>query len=690
MKEILLILLGFLYLNRLRCCIEHGGFILNQTHLDHFDVNEDNEKDDELSYLRHKEHILSTADPSRAKTNLEYYASIDHVAGSAGDYHLAKFTRDSMRSYGFESEIVPMFATLSFPKSRSLSLHSKKTSKLLFQAPLIEPALESDPTSNISPLRNLSYLAYAASGKVVEKELVYANYGRPEDFKVLENQGISVKNKVVIVRYGECFRGLKIMNAEKRGAVAVLIYTDPQEDGFARGSIYPDGPWRPEFSVQRGSAQFNSLCLGDPFKEKVEEITGYTSNELVPKIPAIPISYGDALPFLKSLKGPKASSIAPSFVGSLTKLGVEYRLGPSVDLVSITVNNELKKRKIWNVISMIKSDTFGTDEDQPIIVGNHRDAWVFGAADPNSGSSLVLEAARTLGSLYKSKTWKPKRTIVFGSWSGEEHGLIGSTGWAESNKEGILKNAAAYINIDIGISGPVFLPGASASLFGVLSRVAKELNIDWDGNIGTLGSGSDYAVFLDYLGIPSFDLRYGQRGSPPTYGTYHSIYDSYHYIETVVDPDFKLHTEMAKVVAFLTYKLSTSQKIDINPYQQSQALEAYLNELTGLPKSLKEQLMTSLKSLTSIAKQFMASKRSILEFNTKVGHFERQFLSKIGLPKRPNFKSILQAPGIYLGYAAEVFPGIVHALRENDDKLLKGQVKETLVILEKAKDFLNI
>ena len=325
-----------------------------------------------------------------ARASLQYLTSEPHMAGTPGDLKMAQYVQAQWQSFGIQNaEIQPVPALLSYPlqdKQPSLTLLDRSTNTPLFTAALTEPILPEDPTSD-TYLRNHTYLGYSPSGDVTAP-LVYANYGRPEDFDVLEAAGVKVEGTIVLVRYGACFRGLKVMNAEQRGALGVLIYSDPQQDGFVAGPVYPDGPWRPPFGVQRGSTQFLSLCAGDPGRAALaeegltaEDVCGYATEDMKPKIPVLPISYGDATPFLQSLADAAAaaagaSPVAPfSFQGGLN---LTYHLGPSVDLVRFATHNYELVGDIWNVIGVVPSRHYGTKRDRLVVLGNHRDAWVDG------------------------------------------------------------------------------------------------------------------------------------------------------------------------------------------------------------------------------------------------------------------------------------------------------------------------
>uniref|UniRef100_A0A7S3LRD1 Peptidase M28 domain-containing protein n=1 Tax=Aplanochytrium stocchinoi TaxID=215587 RepID=A0A7S3LRD1_9STRA len=603
---------------------------------------------------------------------------------------MAKWTQKKMKEFGLlDSKVHIMDSLLSYPVSRHLELNDEH-GNVQFRAPLSEKPLEMDPTSN-TIWRNMTFLAYTPSGEVLNKKLVYANYGKPEDFDVLESEGIDVMGKVVIVRYGKCFRGLKIMNAQRRGAIGLLLYSDPLDDGYRVGKVYPDGPWRPETSVQRGSAQFNSLCPGDPQRAHseatTEQLCGYKPNEVIPSIPAIPISYHDAIPLLLSLQG---DEVPPDWVGGLTDKLV-YRFGPSKGTVSLGTNNTFKVTPIWNVITTIKG-TLPKELDQPVVLGNHRDAWVYGAADPNSGSTVMLEVGRAFGKLVQSG-WKPKRTIIIASWSGEEYGLVGSTGWGEEYANTLLKNATVYINVDVGVSGKTFASAATHSLGRELLKVAgkvkdpetqKPLSDVWDKQLGTLGSGSDYTVFLDNLGIASYDLRFMPFNKQP-YGTYHSIYDSYTWIETQADPTLEYHVLLSQVVGLLALDFADLDVLPIELQDEAQAISQYVDELEGMHIHGLDELRKAVKELEKSAVAFARNDEvDNQQKNRILGLFERNLLDKEGLPKRKWFKHILQAPGLYLGYEPEVFPGIQQAFSEKNNTMLQQEITRAVSAINRG------
>ena len=322
--------------------------------------------------------FLSALSPSSARENLRYITSRPHVAGTKGDFMMASYVQEQFVNAGIPRvDIFELDAFLNYPKKPAqVQLVEANSSKVLFRASLSEEILAFDDTSDTF-WRNHTFHGYGASGKV-SAPMVYANFGRPQDFEALENAGVDVAGSIVLIRYGKCFRGLKVRNAQERGAVGVLIYSDPQEDGYVQGPTYPDGPWRSESSVQRGSVQFISKCAGDPmradsrYKTRVEDLCGVKSfREMIPEILSLPISYGDALPLLKRMGGVGAVDIFEDFVGGLD---VEYTVGPSSDLLLLEVENTEVVTGIPNVVAVIDGE-LPEEEDMPILLGNHRDAW---------------------------------------------------------------------------------------------------------------------------------------------------------------------------------------------------------------------------------------------------------------------------------------------------------------------------
>ncbi|KAJ1948736.1 Vacuolar protein sorting-associated protein 70, partial [Linderina pennispora] len=525
----------------------------------------------------------------RLRENLWYYTSGTHVAGI--NRTQAVYTRDYFRDQGIHAEIAEYYPWLNYPVDQRVALFNATTGQVYFEAGLKEDVIPDDPASE-DPNNLPAFHGYSADGNVTG-QLVYANYGSHEDFKALKAAGISVKDKIVLVRYGDVFRGLKVYGAELDGARGVLIYSDPADDGYVQGPVYPEGPWRPESSFQRGSVQRLSLYPGDPLTP------GYASTKDAPRIdvdkaeslnhiPSLPLSYRDAEPLLRALKGQgkPAKDVGDNWVGGLTSKGVEYWTGPSELDVNLLNKVEYKNTPIQNVIARIE----GWEEpNRVVIIGNHRDAWCAGASDPSSGSAALLELSRGFGELLK-QGWRPRRSIILASWDAEEYGLVGSTEWVEEHQKLLGAEAVAYVNVDVAVRGSLFYSSASPLYKSLLYSVAKEVPyVDsnqtvyqhWVGEyereqasrrkphhhpgdkappVGPLGSGSDFTAFNDFIGVSSVDLGFSGPGS-----VYHSNYDSFKFAETFTDPGFKIHKTLAQVWGLLTIRLADEPLVPFNP-----------------------------------------------------------------------------------------------------------------------------
>ncbi|KAL2911478.1 Vacuolar protein sorting-associated protein 70 [Polyrhizophydium stewartii] len=503
--------------------------------------------------------------------------AVAHIAGSDADRAQAEAIQAEWAAAGLpNTHIKTYFPLLNRPVSRSLTLLAPER----FEATLREPAVDGDDTSRDEEVVP-TFLGYSPSGNVTA-ELVYANFGSQADFAALAARGIDVRGKIVLVRYGSAFRGHKVRAAELAGAAAVLIYSDPAEDGFVRGPVYPDGPWRPPLAVQRGTIQY-PFYEGDPltpFVAATENATRLPQSEApsLPKIPALPISYGEAKPFLAALKGHgvAAHTIANDWQGGLD---IEYWTGPA-GKAHLFIDNEFAVKPIWNTMAVIE----GTSEpDRAIVIGSHRDAWVYGALDPSSSAAVVIEIGRVLGKMHK-RGWRPDRTIVIATWDGEEYGLLGSTEWVEDHVEILNKTAVAYINLDGAVSGPNFEASASPALANLVRKATKEVKDPqtgrrvykrWNRRAGVdtpegrvprvqpLGSGSDYTPFLQHVGIAAVDMRF-----TGDYGVYHSNYDSFNWMAKFGDPTWKYHEALTLIVGRVLLPLAHDRvlPIDFVPY----------------------------------------------------------------------------------------------------------------------------
>lgn len=680
--------------------------------------------------------VFQSIKPEELREWSKNYTRKAHLAGDGKD--LADWTNDMFTEYGFKSEVSPYYIYLNTPEDNGLNLlHVNGSVK--YKAALHEDVLKEDPTSGNKDSVPVFH-GYSASGNVTAK-FVYANFGRVEDFAALVKRGIEIEGKIVIVRYEMVFRGLKVKLAQEHGAVGVVIFTDPTLDGgmdIQHGyKPYPDGPARHPSSVQRGSVNFLSYGPGDP------TTPGYAStidaerqdpDPFVPHIPSIPISYEDAVPILKALNGhgPGPEDFEEGDWDGILE-GVNYNVGPSELELNLFNQQNYSIKPIYNVVGRME----GILPEEAIIVGNHRDSWIAGgSSDPNSGSAALLALAKALGHL-KSKGWRPLRTIILASWDGEEYALLGSTEYGEDKAKYLSKNVLAYVNVDVAVAGSQFTAGASPSLNSLVQSVTKRIDYPKGGSlhkhwkessgatIATLGTGSDYTVFLDHLGIPSVDMGFYKGPEDPVY-MYHSNYDSFHWMDTFCDPEWKIHATAAKVLSLLTLTLSERAVADLHFEEYGSVLMTGLEEILNVEYEMDTKTdlgisaQRSIQELNNTIQAFTEAGRKMDEYsddlndqftrdwpwykyykkiallfkihavNFKLLYLERVFLYEDGLDKRPWYKHVLFAPDRYLGYGGAVFPGILESIQDNDmENLIKWAVVSKQV-LDKAISALKI
>ncbi|KAI0378098.1 glutamate carboxypeptidase [Hypomontagnella monticulosa] len=629
-----------------------------------------------------------------------YYTHGAHLAGK--NLTMAEWTADRWRENGWNSSVVPYEVYLNYPVNKSLSLTYSNGST--FQPSLEEAVLSEDDTTSY-PDRIPTFHGYSASGSA-DAEFVYVGRGQQVDFDRLVALSVPLEGKVAIAKYGGPFRGLKVKNAQEHGMIGVIIFTDTAEDGNiteANGyAAYPDGPARNPSAVQRGSVQFLSIYPGDP------TTPGYPSKEgspradpsrVLPKIPSIPISYVDAIPILASLDGYGTTGVEVNRTGWVGALNVSYSTGPAPG-TTISMSNLMEGgiHALWDTIGIIN----GTIGDETIVIGNHRDAWIVGgAADPNSGTAIIVELAKAFGKLL-AQGWKPKRNIVLASWDGEEYGLVGSTEWVEEYVPWLTETAVSYLNIDVGASGPWPYIAATPELHGISTDVMKK--VPWmdtnrtmydvwleytQGSIGVLGSGSDYTSFV-HKGIGSIDMGAGGASTDPIYH-YHSNYDSYHWMSTFGDPGFLAHKSMSQYLSLLAYNLADRDLIQFDLPNYATQLESYYEDLLSTIQSAALDLDTSalldaIKEFRNGATDVQALQDQAIATNdsgllTLVNHkyrdFQRGFVSQGGLPDREFFQHLIFAPGIDTGYAATTFPGITEAVLASNASLATEFVQKT-------------
>lgn len=535
--------------------------------------------------------------PDSIRESVRRLSAYPHHVGSPHDRENAEWILARFREWGLDAHIERFDVLFPTPKERVVEL----VAPTRFVAKLREPAVKGDPTSGQLDLRLPPYNAYSADGDVTGP-LVYVNYGIPSDYEELERRGISVKGAIVIARYGGSWRGIKPKVAAEHGAVGCLIYSDPRDDGYSQGDVFPEGPYRPRDGVQRGSVADMPTYPGDPLTPGVGATEGakrlsIAEAKTLTKIPVLPISYSDAQPLLAAMGGPIAP---PEWRGTLP---ISYHMGPGPARVHLRVRSDWAIRPLYDVIATIPGSEA---PDEWVIRGNHHDAWVNGANDPLAGLGALLEEARAYGTLLK-EGWRPRRTIIYAAWDGEEPGLLGSTEWAEAHADELRTKAVAYLNSDTNGRGYLRMAGShilekmanevaesiddpeTDLTVGKRARLAmihrgspserKELRSGADMHIGALGSGSDYTPFLQHIGIPSINLGFGGEDGG---GVYHSAYDDFYWYSHFSDTSFVYGRALAQTTGVMVMRLADAELLPYSYTNLASTVEGYVDELQTL------------------------------------------------------------------------------------------------------------
>ena len=551
---------------------------------------------------------------------IKFFSAKPHHISSPAGKEYAEEINNRLKSYGFDTKIETYTVLFPTPKTRLLEM----TGPTSYKALLKEPVLKEDGTSGEAGQLPI-YNAWSADGDVTA-ELVYVNYGLPQDYEELDKLGIDVKGKIVIAKYGHSWRGMKPKVAQEHGAIGCIIYSDPKEDGYFQGDVYPKGAYKNEYGAQRGSIMDMVIYPGDPLTPGVgatttaTRITSHNEATNLLKIPVLPISYHDALPLLKALEGP----VAPAeWRGALP---ITYHIGPGKAKVHLKVAFDWKMVPCYDVVGMIKGSQF---PNEWVIRGNHHDAWVNGAGDPVSGLAAMLEEAKSIGELVKGG-WKPTRTLVYCAWDGEEPGLLGSTEWAEDHGNELQQKCVVYINSDGNERG--FLEaGGSHALTKMMDEVAKgitdpqtkvsvydrhkalevvtvsttkakkEILAKTSMELDALGSGSDFSTFLQHLGIPALNLGYGGEGPG---GEYHSIYDSYDLYRRFKDPTFVYGVALAQTAGHAALRMAEAEVLPFDFTDLYKTLNGYISEL--------QEMTTNLRDNTTIDNKLLAQSKYVL------------------------------------------------------------------------------
>jgi N-acetylated-alpha-linked acidic dipeptidase len=688
---------------------------------------------------------------------LRQLSSQPNQVGSPHDKANADFLLAQFRKWGWDAHIEVFDVLDPTPEHELLEMLAPTT----FKATLREPAVSGDRTSTLGGALP-PYNVYGADGDVTAP-LVYVNYGMPADYKELARYGVSVKGKIVIVRYGKGWRGLKPQLAYEHGAVGCLIYSDPRDDGYFNGDTYPKGGWRPPEGVQRGSVMNMELYPGDPTTPGYGSVPGAKHLPIkdaatILKIPVLPISYADATPLLRALGGPLAPA---AWRGALP---ISYHIGAGPAEVHLAVKSDWGLKPIYDVIAVLKG---ATDRDQWVVRGNHHDGWVFGAWDPLAGTVALMGEAKALGALHR-QGWRPGRTIVYASWDGEEPMLLGSTEWAETHAAELQQKAVLYVNSDTNARGFLSV-GGSHSMQHLVNQVAAGVSdpetrvslqrrerafIEMAGSepnaepmdreqarlaarggdvpMRALGSGSDFSPFIDHLGIATLHVEFGGEGDDA--GIYHSRYDSFDHFIRFGDPTFEYEVALAEVAGHIVLRTADATVLPMRFTDFSATLNRYIKELhaevaaerkaaaqqhelldadayrlaadptrpPAAPERLSDVPSIDLGPLDQAAQRLQQSAQAyeaayaaraaaglaispgqLRQINTLMGTMEQRLLDDAGLPGRPWYRNMMQAPGELTGYDPKTIPAVREALEGRDWSRAAQYVAVTAKVLAK-------
>lgn len=647
-----------------------------------------------------------------------YLTAEPHPAGSARNNELAQWVAEQWREQGLEDVTVHEYDVLhSAPRQILLEMVKPKR----YVAGLREDPYEIDPDTK-NPKADGAYLGYSASGEVTAP-VVYAHSGNPEDYEYLRQQGIDIRGKIALVRYSNpySYRGFKALTAERLGAAAILIYSDPAEDGYKKGAVYPNGPWGPESHIQRGAITYDFIQPGDPLTPGWASVPGAKRIRpedavSLPKIMGVPLSWRDAKPLLEKMDGP----VAPDeWQGGLP---LKYKLGGKRVVVHLKVDMDNGTRPYFVTEARIRGSEA---PDEWVILGNHRDAWVYGGVDPSSGTAAMLEMTRNLGALLKQGI-RPKRTMVFCSWDGEEYALTGSTEWGEQYAEELKKKAVAYLNVDEATSGANFQGDAVGSLAPLLVQVSrtlpapsgKTLYEEWkvsrktdlgesqavpDARLANtrIGSGSDHTVFLNFLGVPTMGLTF-----VGPYGVYHSLYDDYFWMNHFGDPGYRYHSLMSQLWGVLGLRLANAELLPFDFESYGENIRQFVADLNSADRvaghidlvSLQREIadfQTAGRDLNGALARAVDSGKldpdTARRVNEQLMQVERNWCNPEGIPGRPWFKHSLYAARYT--YAHLELPGLTEAAEAGDwkrageqEKILEAELAKNTALLKQINE----
>lgn len=646
--------------------------------------------------------LAALASAEKAREFHRFFTAEPHPAGSERNNELARHMAEVWKQQGWEDVRIHRYDVLdSHPREVTLEM----VSPVRYRASLREEAYDVDPDTSNKNVRT-GYTGFSASGEVTAP-LVYAHSGNPEDYALLRKRGIDVRGKVVIVRYSNpySYRGFKALTAEREGAAALIIYSDPAEDGYKRGKVFPDGPWGPESHIQRGAITYDFMVPGDPLTPGWASVEGAKRIPVeqaisVPKIIALPMSWKDAKPLLENMDGPVAPA---TWQGGLP---IKYRLGGSRVRVHVKVDMDTSVRPNYVVEARIRGSEL---PDEWIVLGNHRDAWEFGGVDPSSGTASMMELSRALGEM-KSRGTRPRRTLVMCSWDGEELALTGSTEWGEHFADELKQKLVAYINVDSSVSGPDFRPSAVASLAPLILEVSRELQApkgvtlytEWKRSLAReqparsrravrdsemvdtrIGSGSDHTVFLNFLGRPTIGLTFDGP-----YGVYHSMYDNFYWMNNFGDPGYRYHAFMSVVWGVLALRLANAEVLPFDFDFYADNIRQFVRELqknknasgisgvTHLLGRITEFQQAGRQLNRAVALSLASDKMTpalAARVNRSIMQVESNWVNPEGIPGRPWFKHMLYAARFT--YAHLELPGLTEAVEKNDIETASEQAR---------------
>jgi N-acetylated-alpha-linked acidic dipeptidase len=640
---------------------------------------------------------LPTAD--RIRDEHRVFAGRPHMAGTERDRELMELTRDRFISFGLDDvQVTTHEVLLPWPEEVTVEMVSPTP----WRASMREDPVAEDPDTQIAPAdAGIPFHAYSASGEVTAP-LVVAGSGNPADYDGLARRGIDVRGKIALVKYSVpySYRGFKALTAQQRGAAGILIYSDPADDGAGKGVVYPYGPWGPESHIQRGGVVYDFMVPGDPLTP------GWAS---LPGAPRITRAEAASLPAIIS---------AP-----LSFKDARVLLTADSPVVRMAVRSDDRVRPIWTVTGLIRGSD---DPERLVIVGNHRDAWIFGGVDPSSGSAALLELARTLGAL-RATGWRPKRSILFASWDAEEFTLTSSTEWGEQYADRLRRDAVAYINVDSAASGSAFTATAVPALNRLIAEasgvvrdpvtripvaaMSRERRTRERGALpggssdalvdNRLGSGSDYTVFLNHLGIPIADLTFDGP-----YGVYHSLYDTHRWVAAIGDPGFRYHVALVQMWGTMALRLANADALPLDYEPYARMIETFAGEVerAAIPNLGVEgaaqafgELRDAVADLRGAASAFNAARDRMLAANDREGlrelnaallRVERQFVDPDGIPGRPWYRHQIYAP--QYTYAPEVLPAIAEAVKAQDRATIVLQTSRAAAAVRRAAGVLRL